>query len=52
MISVALGGSKIRKSRSNFSDPTEGSNVKLSIAPIPNKKRRLKAVLDMLDGID
>ena len=55
MRSVALGGSEVRKSRSKFTDPTDGGNVcynrDCSIAHILNKKRRLKAVFDVLDVI-
>ena len=51
-----MGGSKVHKSRSNFSGPTDGSNVGLyrdySTARILNQRRRLTAMLDMLDGID
>ena len=47
---------KVRKSRSNFTDPTDGGHVwfyrDCSIAPVLNKKRRLNAVLDVLDSID
>ena len=53
MRSVALGGPKVRKSRSNFTDPIDGGNVRLYrdcySALVLNEKRRLKAVLDMLD---
>ena len=56
MKSVALGGPKVRESRFGFSDPTDGGDVwpcrDCSIAPIFNHKRRLKSVLDVLDGID
>ena len=56
MKSVALGGPKVRESRFGFSDPTDGGDVwpcrDCSIAPILNHKRRLKSVLDVLDGID
>ena len=56
MRSVALCGPKVRKSPSNFTDPTDRRNVWLfrdcSISSILNQKRRLKAVLDFLDGIE
>ena len=52
---VAWRGSKVHKSLSNYSDPTDGGNDCLSrdcsIAPILNQRRRLKAVLGVFDGI-
>ena len=55
MRSVALGGPKVRKSCSNFTDPTDGRNVRFfrdcSVSPILNQRRRKKAVLDVHDCI-
>ena len=51
---VALGGPKVRKSRSNLTDPTDGRNVWLYMdcsASLFLNQRRLKAVLDVLDGM-
>ena len=50
-----LGGHKVRKARGNVSDVDDAAGVFLyrdsSIAPLPDMRRRFKAVLCVLDAM-
>ena len=52
---VRIGGRKVRKVRNNVSDVVDGAGVFLyrdsSIAPLLDMRRRLKAVIGVLDAM-